>query len=100
MSTTSGSTSFNLDLVNLIEEAYERCGQEMKTGYDMRTARRSLNIMTIEWANRGINLWTIEQGFIETNPMSHEGSTLCAKSLNKDRGNHPSRRMIGATSLT
>jgi hypothetical protein len=64
MSTTSGSTSFNLDLVNLIEEAYERCGQEMKTGYDMRTARRSLNIMTIEWANRGINLWTIEQGFI------------------------------------
>jgi hypothetical protein len=64
MSTTSGTTSFNLDLVNLIEEAYERCGQEMKTGYDMRTARRSLNIMTIEWANRGINLWTIEQGFI------------------------------------
>jgi hypothetical protein len=65
MSTTSGTTSFNLDLVNLVEEAYERCGQEMRTGYDMRTARRSLNIMTIEWANRGINLWTIEQGFIE-----------------------------------
>jgi hypothetical protein len=65
MSTTSGSSSFNLDLVNLVEEAYERCGQEMRTGYDMRTARRSLNIMTIEWANRGINLWTIEQGFIE-----------------------------------
>lgn len=65
MSTTSGTSSFNLDLVNLIEEAYERCGQEMRTGYDMRTARRSLNIMTIEWANRGINLWTIEQGFIE-----------------------------------
>lgn len=64
MSTTSGTTSFNLDLVNLVEEAYERCGQEMRTGYDMRTARRSLNIMTIEWANRGINLWTIEQGFI------------------------------------
>jgi hypothetical protein len=64
MSTTSGSSSFNLDLVNLVEEAYERCGQEMRTGYDMRTARRSLNIMTIEWSNRGINLWTIEQGFI------------------------------------
>lgn len=64
MSTTSGTTSFNLDLVNLVEEAYERCGQEMRTGYDMRTARRSLNIMTIEWANRGINLWTIEQGVI------------------------------------
>ena len=48
----------------------------------------------------GILSYTVEQGFIETNPMSHEGSTLCAKSLNKDRGNHPSRRMIGATSLT
>jgi hypothetical protein len=62
---TSGSTTFNLDLNNLIEEAFERCGQELRTGYDMRTARRSLNLMTIEWANRGINLWTIEQGQIE-----------------------------------
>ena len=61
---TSGSTTFNLDLNNLIEEAFERCGQELRTGYDMRTARRSLNILTIEWANRGINLWTIEQGQI------------------------------------
>jgi hypothetical protein len=61
---TSGSTTFNLDLNNLIEEAFERCGQELRTGYDMRTARRSLNLLTIEWANRGINLWTIEQGQI------------------------------------
>ena len=61
---TSGSTAFNLDLNNLIEEAFERCGQELRTGYDMRTARRSLNLLTIEWANRGINLWTIEQGQI------------------------------------
>jgi hypothetical protein len=61
---TSGTTTFNLDLNNLIEEAYERCGQELRTGYDMRTARRSLNLLTIEWANRGINLWTIEQGQI------------------------------------
>lgn len=60
--TTSGSTTFNLDLNNLIEEAFERCGAELRTGYDMRTARRSLNLLTIEWANRGINLWTIEQG--------------------------------------
>jgi hypothetical protein len=51
----------------LIEDAFERCGQELRTGYEMRTARRSLNLMTIEWANRGINLWTIEQGQIVMN---------------------------------
>lgn len=62
--TTSGTQSFNLNLNDLIEEAFERCGAELRTGYDMRTARRSLNLMTIEWANRGINLWTIEQGSI------------------------------------
>ena len=62
--TTSGTTTFNLDLNNLVEEAFERCGTEMRTGYDMRTARRSLNLLTIEWANKGINLWTIEQGSI------------------------------------
>lgn len=62
--TVSGTSSFNLDLNNLIEESFERCGSELRTGYDMRTARRSLNLMTIEWANRGINLWTIEEGTI------------------------------------
>ena len=58
---TSGTTSFNLDFDDIIEEAYERCGLESRTGYDLRTARRSLNIMFLEWANRGLNLWTIEQ---------------------------------------
>ena len=62
--TTSGASVFNLDLAELVEEAFERCGQELRTGYDLRTARRSLNLLTIEWANRGINLWTIEQGSI------------------------------------
>lgn len=62
--TTSGTSSFNLDLNSLIEEAFERCGAELRTGYEFRTARRSLNLLTIEWANRGINLWTIEQGSI------------------------------------
>lgn len=62
--TTSGTQAFNLDLNDIIEEAYERCGVELRTGYEMRTARRSLNLLTIEWANRGINLWTIEQGAI------------------------------------
>jgi hypothetical protein len=59
---TSGTTAFNLDLAEIVEEAYERTGQELRTGYELRTARRSLNIMLAEWANRGINLWTIEQG--------------------------------------
>ncbi len=62
--TTSGTTSFNLDLNNLVEEAFERCGSEIRTGYELRTARRSLNLLTAEWANRGVNLWTIEQGEI------------------------------------
>ena len=62
--TTSGTNSFNLDLNTLVEEAFERCGLELRSGYDLRTARRSLNLLTIEWANRGINLWTIEQGTI------------------------------------
>lgn len=62
--TTSGTTTFNLNLNELVEEAFERCGAELRTGYDLRTARRSLNLLTIEWANRGINLWTIEQGQI------------------------------------
>lgn len=62
--TTTGTSAFNLDLGDLVEEAYERCGLELRSGYDFRTARRSLNLLTIEWANRGINLWTIEQGTI------------------------------------
>jgi hypothetical protein len=62
--TTSGNSVFNLDLNNLVEESFERCGKELRTGYDLRTARRSLNLLTIEWANRGINLWTMEQGAI------------------------------------
>jgi hypothetical protein len=60
--TTSGSTGFTLDFAEIAEEAWERAGQEMRTGYDLRTARRSMNLMTIEWQNRGINMWTIDQG--------------------------------------
>ena len=62
--TTSGTTTFDLDLNSLVEEAFERCGAELRTGYDLRTARRSLNLLTAEWANRGINLWTIEEGSV------------------------------------
>lgn len=64
MADTSGATSFNLDLSELVEEAFERAGAELRTGYDLRTARRSLNIMFADWANRGINMWTIESGTI------------------------------------
>ena len=60
--TTSGSRDFNLDVAEIIEEAYERCGLEVRTGYDARTARRSLNLMFADWANRGLNLWTVGQG--------------------------------------
>ena len=65
---TTGTSVFNLDVNDLIEEAFERCGQELRTGYNFRTARRSLNLLTIEWANRGINLWTIEEGQIPLYP--------------------------------
>ena len=63
-SRTTDTTAFNLDLNQLIEESFERCGKELRSGYDLRTARRSLNLLTIEWANRGLNLWAIEQGSI------------------------------------
>ena len=62
--TTSGTATFNLDLNEAVEEAFERCGAELRTGYDLRTARRSLNLLFADWANRGINMWTFEQGTI------------------------------------
>jgi hypothetical protein len=62
--TTSGTSAFNLDLTEIVEEAFERVGSEMRTGYDLKTARRSLNLMFADWANRGVNMWTFEQGSI------------------------------------
>jgi hypothetical protein len=59
---TSGTSSFNLDLSEIVEEAFERCGSELRTGYDLKTARRSLNLLFADWANRGVNMWTFEQG--------------------------------------
>ena len=58
---TSDSRNFDLDVGEIIEEAYERCGLEMRTGYDAKTARRSLNLMFADWANRGLNMWTVTQ---------------------------------------
>jgi hypothetical protein len=65
---TSGTTAFNLDLTEIVEEAFERAGSEMRTGYDLRTARRSLNLLFADWANRGLNMWTFEQGTIALVP--------------------------------
>ena len=66
--TTTGSTLFNMDFTEIAEEAWERAGREMRSGYDLRTARRSMNLMTIEWQSKGINMWTMEQGIINLIP--------------------------------
>src|SRR5210317_1965544 len=61
---TSGSTNFELDVADYIEEAYERCGLEVRTGYDLKTGKRSLNLLFADWANRGLNRWTIQQSTV------------------------------------
>ena len=61
---TSGTATFNMDFTEIAEEAWERAGREMRSGYDLRTARRSMNLLTIEWQNRGINMWTIDSGSV------------------------------------
>ena len=65
MMATSGTTAFDMNFTEIAEEAWERAGREMRSGYDLRTARRSMNLLTIEWQNRGINLWTIDEGTID-----------------------------------
>lgn len=65
---TSGVADFNLDLTEIVEEAYERVGKEMRTGYDLRTARRSMNLLFADWANRGLNMWTFEEGTLSLDP--------------------------------
>ena len=65
---TTATTDFNLDLNAIVEEAFERCGAELRSGYDLRTARRSLNLLLLDWANRGVNLWTIDEGSIPLLP--------------------------------
>jgi hypothetical protein len=66
--TTTGSSIFNMEFSEIAEEAWERAGREMRSGYDLRTARRSMNLLTIEFANRGLNMWTIEQGYFSLTP--------------------------------
>ena len=95
MAITSGQTSFNLDLAELVEEAFERAGRELRSGYDLRTARRSLNIMFAEWANRGINMWTIEQGQID---LVQGQSTYALPNDTVDLLEHVIRTQAGQTS--
>ncbi len=78
---TSGTTAFNMDFTEIAEEAFERAGREMRSGYDLRTARRSMNLLTIEWQNRGINMWTIDEGTInlvkgQTTPYDLPADTI------------------------
>ena len=69
---TSGSKDFELDVAEYVEEAFERCGLEVRTGYDLRSAKRSLNLLFADWANRGLNQWTITQ---RTQAMTEDTGT-------------------------
>lgn len=91
----SGTTSFDMDLTELVEEAFERCGAELRTGYDLRTARRSLNLLFAEWANRGINMWTFEQGTI---PLVPGVATYALPADTVDLMEHVIRTGAGAAS--
>ena len=77
---TSGSTDFELDVSDYIEEAFERCGMSVRTGYDLTTAKRSLNLLFADWANRGLNRWTIEQSTVSlvagTNSYNLDADTI------------------------
>lgn len=77
---TSGTTDFTLDIVDIIEEAYELTGSELRGGYEMRTARRSLNLMMREWGNRGINFWTIRENVVNV-PANSTELTLPADTI-------------------
>jgi hypothetical protein len=91
----SGTTAFNLDLTEIVEEAFERAGSEMRTGYDLRTARRSLNLLFADWANRGINMWTFEQGTI---PLVQGQATYDLPSDTVDLMEHVVRTGAGSAS--
>lgn len=93
---TSGTTAFNLDLTEIVEEAFERCGAEMRTGYDLRTARRSLNLLFADWANQGLNMWTFDQGTI---PMVEGQATYTLPADTVDLMEHTLRTGSGPTQV-
>ena len=91
----SGTTSFNLELTEIVEEAFERAGAELRSGYDLRTARRSLNLLFADWANRGLNMWTFEQGTI---PLVQGQSTYDLPADTVDLIEHVIRTGAGSAS--
>jgi len=92
---TSGTATFNLDLSEIVEEAFERAGSELRTGYDLKTARRSLNLLFADWANRGVNMWTFEQGSI---PLVQGTATYALPADTVDLLEHVIRTQPGQTS--
>lgn len=106
MAFTTNTTAFNPDLNEIFEEAFERCGLELRTGYDFRTARRSLNFLIGEWANRGINLWTIEQGSINlaqgvtTYDLPLDTVDLIEHVIRTDSGQGPNQTDLNITRIS
>ena len=106
MAVTTSVSTFNPDLNEIFEEAFERCGQELRTGYDFRTARRSLNFLLGEWANRGINLWTIEQGSINlaqgvtTYDLPVDTVDLLEHVIRTDSGQGPNQTDLNITRIS
>jgi hypothetical protein len=106
MAYTTATTAFNPNLNEIFEEAFERCGQELRTGYDFRTARRSLNFLLGEWANRGINLWTIEQGSINmvqgvtTYDLPSDTVDLVEHVIRTDSGQGPNQTDLNITRIS
>ena len=106
MAYTADTTSFNPTLNEVFEEAFERCGLELRTGYDFRTARRSLNFMLTEWANKGINLWTIEQGSINlvqgqtTYDLPIDTVDLLEHVIRTDSGQGPNQTDLNITRIS
>ena len=106
MAYSTNTTAFNPDLNEIFEEAFERCGLELRTGYDFRTARRSLNFLMGEWANRGINLWTIEQGSINlaqgvtTYDLPDDTVDLIEHVIRTDSGQGPNQTDLNITRIS
>jgi len=106
MAFSTNTTAFNPDLNEIFEEAFERCGLELRTGYDFRTARRSLNFLIGDWANRGINLWTIEQGYINlaqgvtTYDLPDDTVDLVEHVIRTDSGQGPNQTDLNITRIS
>jgi hypothetical protein len=103
---TSGTTAFDMDFTEIAEEAWERAGREMRSGYDLRTARRSMNLMTIEWQNRGINLFTIDEGTVDltegTGQYTLPADTidLLEQVIRTDSGTYPTQSDLNITRIS